>query len=287
VAGHHAARAGAAPAGGAHHAEAACLYRRRLLGEIARVAARTVTAANRTRTFERDLAVGIVACLQTHGSRADWHPHLHLHLLVIDGGFRPDGALVSWPVHPEQQPDDATDIPGKTVQVAVSQTDMLATIIAFALLLVDGLKTVEVSLSDDEAESYRHLWRVFAVAKGLPPPGQPDDGSWVPANLAEARAFWATDRRNNLKDPTRWSGDWQRRARLEVGPHRRGPVVARDAVLSVASDGREHAGGHQSSPLERADRPGVRRTDGRRQAALRDGCPGLGLLTRQRGSFCR
>jgi len=74
-----------------------CLYRRRLLGEIARVAARTVTAAIRTLTGERDLAVGIVACLQTHGSRANWHPHLHL--LVTDGGFRPDGTFVSWPVH--------------------------------------------------------------------------------------------------------------------------------------------------------------------------------------------
>ncbi|MBK9409741.1 MAG: transposase [Gemmatimonadetes bacterium] len=74
-----------------------CLYRRRLLGEIARVAARTVTAAIRTLTGERDLAVGIVACLQTHGSRANWHPHLHL--LVTDGGFRPDGTFVSWPAH--------------------------------------------------------------------------------------------------------------------------------------------------------------------------------------------
>ena len=76
---------------------ASCLFRRRLLGEIARVAARTVTAAIRTLTGERDLAVGIVACLQTHGSRANWHPHLHL--LVTDGGFRPDGPFVAWPVH--------------------------------------------------------------------------------------------------------------------------------------------------------------------------------------------
>ena len=72
-----------------------CLYRRRLLGEIARVAARTVTAAIRTLTGERDLAVGIVACLQIHGSRANWHPHLHV--LVTDGGFRRDGTFVSWP----------------------------------------------------------------------------------------------------------------------------------------------------------------------------------------------
>ena len=74
-----------------------CLYRRRLLGEIARVAARTVSAAIRTLTGERELTVGIIACLQTHGSRANWHPHLYL--LVTDGGFRPDGTFVTWPVH--------------------------------------------------------------------------------------------------------------------------------------------------------------------------------------------
>ena len=74
-----------------------CLYRRRLLGEIARVAARTLTGAIRTLTGEPDLAIGIVACLQTHGSRANWHPHLHL--LVTDGGFRPDGTFVSWAAH--------------------------------------------------------------------------------------------------------------------------------------------------------------------------------------------
>jgi hypothetical protein len=74
-----------------------CRYRRRLLGEIARVAPRPVTVAIRTLTGERDLAVGTVACLQTHGSRANWHPHLHL--LVTDGGFRPDGTFVSWPAH--------------------------------------------------------------------------------------------------------------------------------------------------------------------------------------------
>jgi len=73
------------------------LYRRRPLGEIARVATRTVTAAIRALTGERDLAVGIVACLQTPGSRAHWHPHLHL--LVTDGGFRSDGTFVTWPAH--------------------------------------------------------------------------------------------------------------------------------------------------------------------------------------------
>jgi len=74
-----------------------CLDRRRLLGEIARVAARTVTAAIRTLTGERELAVGIVACLQAHGSRSNWHPHLHL--LETDGGVRPNESFVAWPVH--------------------------------------------------------------------------------------------------------------------------------------------------------------------------------------------
>ena len=74
-----------------------CLYRRALLGDLARVAARTVTAAVRMLTRESDLAVSVVACIQTHGSLANWHPHIHL--LVTDGGFRADGTFVPWPAH--------------------------------------------------------------------------------------------------------------------------------------------------------------------------------------------
>lgn len=74
-----------------------CLHRRKLLGDLARVAARTVTAALRTLTREGDLSVGIVACIQTHGSLANWHPHIHM--IVTDGGFRSDGSFVPWPAH--------------------------------------------------------------------------------------------------------------------------------------------------------------------------------------------
>ena len=73
------------------------LYRRALLGDLARVAAGTVTAFIRATTGERALSVGIVASIQTHGSLANWHPHLHL--LVTDGGFRPDGTFVPLPLH--------------------------------------------------------------------------------------------------------------------------------------------------------------------------------------------
>ena len=73
------------------------LYDRALLGDLARVAARTITAFIRTTVGERGLSVGIVASIQTHGSLANWHPHLHL--LVTDGGFRADGTFVPLPLH--------------------------------------------------------------------------------------------------------------------------------------------------------------------------------------------
>jgi len=74
-----------------------CLYRRALLGDLARVAARTVTAAIRSLTREPDLAVGVIACIQTHGSLANWHPHIHM--IVTDGGFRADGTFLPRPAH--------------------------------------------------------------------------------------------------------------------------------------------------------------------------------------------
>ncbi len=73
------------------------LYHRALLGDLSRVAARTITAFIRTTVGERGLSVGIVASIQTHGSLANWHPHLHL--LVTDGGFRADGTFVPLPLH--------------------------------------------------------------------------------------------------------------------------------------------------------------------------------------------
>ena len=73
------------------------LYDRKLLGELSRVAARTVTSFIRATVGEKDLSVGIVSSIQTHGSLANWHPHLHL--LVSDGGFRRDGTFVNLPLH--------------------------------------------------------------------------------------------------------------------------------------------------------------------------------------------
>lgn len=82
-----------------------CLYRRTLLGDLARVAARPVTAAVRALTGEPALAVGIVGCIQTHGSLANWHPHIHM--IATDGGFRADGTFVPWPAHDTAQLTEA------------------------------------------------------------------------------------------------------------------------------------------------------------------------------------
>lgn len=99
-------------------------------------------------------------------------------------------------------------------QVVVSQTDMLATIIAFSVLVIDGLEEIEMAMTDEDAEAYWHLWRVFAVLKGIHPPGRPHDGSWVPETLKDARDFWQTYRRLYLCGPTTRDGNWQEKARL-------------------------------------------------------------------------
>jgi hypothetical protein len=73
------------------------LWRRDLLGDLARVAAATTTAFIRAAIGDDDLSVGIVLSIQTHGSLLNWNPHVHA--LITDGGFLPDGTFVSLPVH--------------------------------------------------------------------------------------------------------------------------------------------------------------------------------------------
>jgi hypothetical protein len=73
------------------------MWRRKLLGDLARVAARTATAFVRATLDEPELSVGIVLSIQTHGSLLNWQPHVHT--LVSDGGFRPDGTFVRLPAH--------------------------------------------------------------------------------------------------------------------------------------------------------------------------------------------
>ncbi len=82
--------------------------------------------------------------------------------------------------------------------VPVNHEDMLATIMAFSFLVVDGIGRLGLPLSRQEAEDFYYLWRVFAQLMGIHPPGQPDDASLIPADLTEAAEFYrAYVRRTN------------------------------------------------------------------------------------------
>ena len=78
-----------------------------------------------------------------------------------------------------------------TYGVPVNHEDMLATIMAFSYLLVDGIGRLGLSLPQREAEDLYYVWQTFARLMGIHPPGQPFDASLVPGNLAEAAEFYA------------------------------------------------------------------------------------------------
>lgn len=80
----------------------------------------------------------------------------------------------------------------------VDHADMLATLMAFSYLVIAGLDRLKVGLSEVERDEYYEVWRVFGVLMGIHPDGKPRDGSLVPANFAEAEAFYATYARHRF-----------------------------------------------------------------------------------------
>ena len=46
---------------------------------------------------EPDASPGAIVCIQSFGSLAHWHPHLHV--LLTDGAFRDDGSFTAAPPH--------------------------------------------------------------------------------------------------------------------------------------------------------------------------------------------
>lgn len=74
----------------------------------------------------------------------------------------------------------------------VNFEDMLATVMGFSILVISGMQSLGVALSDDDAEAYYYVWRVAAQMMGIFPPNEPDSSAWVPGNLAEANEFYAS-----------------------------------------------------------------------------------------------
>jgi hypothetical protein len=83
--------------------------------------------------------------------------------------------------------------------VPVNHEDMLATIMGFSLLVIRGLQKLGVPLTDEEAEDYYYLWRVFALAMGIHPPGAPTSTNHIPASLTEADEFYAAYARRHYR----------------------------------------------------------------------------------------
>ena len=71
------------------------LHDRRRLGQLSRIAARTLRDYVQAALGEYRAVPGVIACVQTFGSLVHRHPHLHV--LMSDGAFRRDGGFVPLP----------------------------------------------------------------------------------------------------------------------------------------------------------------------------------------------
>ena len=79
--------------------------------------------------------------------------------------------------------------------------DMLGTIMGFSYLVIDGLRRLEVGLTDEQAEDYYYLWQAFIRMMGIHPPGEPQSTDYVPQSVAEAAAFYGAYSRRNYTGP--------------------------------------------------------------------------------------
>jgi hypothetical protein len=70
-------------------------FDRRLLGELCRAAARTVITVYRAASGRPDAVPGMVGAIQTFGQLL--HAHPHIHALVTEGVFLPDGSFLPLP----------------------------------------------------------------------------------------------------------------------------------------------------------------------------------------------
>jgi hypothetical protein len=84
--------------------------------------------------------------------------------------------------------------------VPVNHEDMLATIMGFSLLVIQGLQRLNIGLTDQQAEDYFYLWRVYALTMGIHPRCAPDSTDYLPANLSEADEFYRSYARRHYRN---------------------------------------------------------------------------------------
>ncbi|MDI5978259.1 oxygenase MpaB family protein [Amycolatopsis magusensis] len=64
--------------------------------------------------------------------------------------------------------------------VPLCQQDLLGALFIFSVQVIDGMRRIGISVSEDEAESYYYVWRVTGAMLGIPAEAMPE-------TLAEAR----------------------------------------------------------------------------------------------------
>ena len=126
--------------------------------------------------------------------------------VTYPGGFAPNGkALITAPklrlLHAGIRQIVRRHLPDYESQygVPVNHEDMLATLMGFSLLVIRGLQQLGVGLSDADAEHYFYLWRIYALAMGVHPPGAPDSTDYLPADLTEAEEFYRAYARRHYR----------------------------------------------------------------------------------------
>jgi len=72
----------------------------------------------------------------------------------------------------------------------VNQEDMLGTIMGFSLLVIQGIRKLGITVTDEDAEDYYYLWRVFAQCAGIHPPGERDSSEHIPESVELADEFY-------------------------------------------------------------------------------------------------
>lgn len=70
-----------------------------------------------------------------------------------------------------------------TYGVPVNQEDMLATLMGFSYLVIEGLRQLPASLSTREEDDLFYLWQLFAYLMGIHPEA-------IPRDIADAAAFY-------------------------------------------------------------------------------------------------
>ncbi|MBI3110678.1 MAG: DUF2236 domain-containing protein [Ignavibacteriales bacterium] len=81
--------------------------------------------------------------------------------------------------------------------VSANQEDMLGTIMGFSYLVIEGMRTLGVGLTDREEEDFLYVWRVFAHMMGIHPIGKPESMEFLPDSVEDAARFYEAYRRRH------------------------------------------------------------------------------------------